>query len=271
MKVICVDDEQPVLDNFRLTVRGFSEIETLHLFKKGEEAIKWAEKNPVDVAFLDIEMSDINGIELARRLKKIDRNIRIVFVTAFEQYALQAFNVEAIGYLLKPYTRDEVKKELEKASLIRPRPKKKVEVKTIPNFVVLVDGKVLYLEREKVKELFALLIDRAEAGITAGDAIACLWPERPADEKTQTLYRVTFHRLIESLKEAEIENIIGTEGRRKFIIKEQIECDLYHILSGNTEYIKKHNGDYMSEYSWAESRNAQLIRIKDDIINDMKK
>lgn len=56
MRVICVDNENPVLDNFRLTAEGIVEIDTLKLFRKSEDALKWAEDHPVDVAFLDIEM-----------------------------------------------------------------------------------------------------------------------------------------------------------------------------------------------------------------------
>ena len=82
MKVIYVDDETALLDNFRMTVEGLSMVEELNLFRKSEEALKWAQDHPVEVAFLDIQMPGINGIELAKRLKGIDRNIRIVFVTA---------------------------------------------------------------------------------------------------------------------------------------------------------------------------------------------
>ena len=127
MKVIYVDDETALLDNFRMTVEGLSMVEELNLFRKSEEALKWAQDHPVEVAFLDIQMPGINGIELAKRLKGIDRNIRIVFVTAYEQYALEAFGVDAIGYLLKPYFREDVEKELEKASYIGSRPKKKMK------------------------------------------------------------------------------------------------------------------------------------------------
>ena len=262
MKVICVDDEQPILDNFRMKVKDFPEIESLQLFSDGNEALKWAEINQVDTAFLDMEMTNMTGIELAKRLKAIDKNIRIVFVTAFEQYALDAFGVDAIGYVLKPYTREEIHKEIQKAALVRSRPPKRVVIQTIPNFVVSVDGKALHLDRAKPEELLALLVDRADAGITAGEAIACLWPGRPADESTQSLYRVTFHRLMEALKEAGIGHIIESEGRKRYIVKDQVDCDLYHILDGNTKEIKTYDGEYMREYSWAESRNAQLNSIK---------
>lgn len=265
MRVICVDDEQPVLENFRMKVKNFNEIESLHLFLDGESALQWAEKNSVDIAFLDMEMAGMNGIELAKRLKKIDCNIRIIFVTAFEQYALDAFKVDAIGYILKPYTSGEIKKELEKAALMRSRSKKRVEIQTIPKFIVFVDGNVLHIGREKTTELLALLVDCREAGLTAGEAISCLWQGRPADETTQTLYRVTFHRMMETLKEAGIEDIIVSKGRRKYIREDLVECDLYRILDGKMKGMQNYGGYYMKEYSWAETRNAQLYSIKETL------
>ena len=267
MRVICVDDEKPVLENFKSKVKDFSEIKNLELFQSAKAALKWVELNPVDVAFLDMEMPQMSGIELARELKKIDRNIRIIFVTAYDQYAMDAFRVDALGYLLKPYTREEIRHELEKASLMRSKPKKSVKIQTIPDFVVLVDGAPMHFDRMKPEELLALLVDRAEAGVTAGEAIACLWPERTADENTQTLYRVTFHRMMEALKEAGIEHIIGSEGRKRFILTEQVDCDLYRLLSGSINELQNYCGEYMKEYSWAESRNAQLNSIKDAIKN----
>ena len=267
MRVICVDDEKPVLENFKSKVKDFLEIKNLELFQSAKAALKWVELNPVDVAFLDMEMPQMSGIELARELKKIDRNIRIIFVTAYDQYAMDAFRVDALGYLLKPYTREEIRHELEKAFLMRSKPKKSVKIQTIPDFVVLVDGAPMHFDRMKPEELLALLVDRAEAGVTAGEAIACLWPERTADENTQTLYRVTFHRMMEALKEAGIEHIIGSEGRKRFILTEQVDCDLYRLLSGNINELQNYCGEYMKEYSWAELRNAQLNSIKDAIKN----
>lgn len=262
MRVICVDDEQPVLDNFKIRVSTFTQIQSLHLFSEAKEALAWVKENPVDVAFLDIEMGGINGVDLARRMKEIDRDIRIFFVTAHEKYALEAFRVDALGYILKPYSKQDLQEAFEKAELMKSRKKRRVVIQTIPNFCVSVEGKNLHINRSKVEELFALMVDRAEAGVTARDAINCLWPERLADENTMSLYRVTFHRLLDCLKEAGIDYIIGNEVRKKYIRVEEVDCDLYHILAGNRENIQNYAGEYLKEYSWAESRNAQIDSIK---------
>ena len=110
MNVICVDDEKPILENFKSKVKDIPENIHLELFQSPKAALEWVELHPTDVAFLDMEMPQMNGIELATELKKLDRDIRIIFVTAYEQYALDAFRVDALGYLLKPYTKEEIRK-----------------------------------------------------------------------------------------------------------------------------------------------------------------
>lgn len=263
MRVIYVDDEQPALDTFRLKAKGLAKMESLCLFSDCEEAIAYAEKNRIDVAFLDIEMADMGGIELAGRLKKIDCNIRIFFMTAFEQYALDAFGVKALGYIMKPYTREEIEDALDTAALMRSRPRRRVEIETIPNFTVRVDGNRLALGGKK-QELLALLVDKGEAGLTTGEAIACLWQDRCADEKTQTLYRVTFYQLMDELKKNGIDDIIRLDDKSKYIVKDMVECDLYRILDGEADGLKKYGGYYLKEYSWSETRNGQLDSLKEE-------
>lgn len=262
MKVIYVDDERPALETFRSKAKDLPEIESLCLFSDVDEALGYTEDNKIDVAFLDIEMPDMSGIMLAKKLKEKDRNIRLFFMTAFEQYALDAFGVKALGYIMKPYTKAEIKDALETAALMRSRPKKKVEIETIPNFSVCINGNRLALGGKK-QELLALLIDRGDVGLTTGEAIACLWEERPSDEKTQTLYRVTFHQLMNELKKNGIEDIIGSDEKGKYIVKDMVECDLYHILDGESEGLKSYDGYYLKEYSWSEVRNGQLNRLKE--------
>lgn len=260
MHIIYVDDEQPALDNFRLTVAGLPGIDSLHLFLNGEAALGWISEHMVDAAFLDMEMPGIHGLELARKIKELNVNIRIIFVTAYREYAMEAWNVDATGYVLKPYTSGDIEKELRKCTY-HPLPSQRIVIHTIPNLTVTVDGIPLHLGRAKVRELFALLVDRGERGITSGEGIAYLWPDRPNDSNTLALLRVTYKRLADALEEAGIGHIITSKGNRRFLRVEQVDCDLYRILSGDRQTAQKYDGQYLQEYSWAEERNGQLYRM----------
>ncbi len=261
MRLICVDDEQPALDNFTLTVRNFSEIASLELFRDPDAALQWVRENPVDGAFLDIELPGRRGLDLAREMCRIRPEMRVVFLTAYHQYAMEAWETDALGYVLKPYSAEDIRKQLDRMVRYRPMPKHRVEIRTIPSLSITVDGDPLYLKREKARELFALLVDRGEGGITTGEGISCLWPERPNDRDTGALFRVTFMRLSEALREAGIGHILTSVGNRRALRTDQVECDLYRLLKGDLEAEKLYCGQYLQEYSWAEDRNAQLHRM----------
>lgn len=260
MHIIYVDDEQPAIDNFRLTTENFPEIRTLHTFRCGEAALEFAQQNTVDVAFLDMEMPGIHGLELARKLKEHDEGIRVVFVTAYSQYALDAWGVNATGYLLKPYTATDIRRELAKC-VYRPLPSHQVVIQTIPNFAVVVNGVPLHISGAKPRELLALLVDRGERGVTAGEGISCLWPDRPNDTGTQSLFRMTFKRLSAAMETAGAGYILDSRENRRFIKVEEVDCDLYRILAGDRQTARRYDGEYLREYAWAEERNGQLSRM----------
>lgn len=257
MHVIYVDDEKPALDNFRLTTVKFDEIVSLSMFQDGSEAFAYVQEHTVDVAFLDMEMPGLHGLELAKKIKEFDSNIRVIFVTAYSQYALDAWGVDATGYLLKPYTAADIHKELAKC-IYRSLPSQQVVIQTIPNFSVQVNGIPLHIPGAKPRELLALLTDRGEAGFSAGEGIACLWPERANDASTQSLLRMTYKRLLDTLESAGAGHILTSRENRRFLKVDAVDCDLYRILAGDKQAARAYHGQYMQEYSWAEERNAQL-------------
>lgn len=83
LKVINVDDELIGIKSFEKIIRDIDDADYLGGFDNPFKVIEFAKNNPIDVAFLDIEMPEMNGIELAKELKKIDINIQIVFVTGY--------------------------------------------------------------------------------------------------------------------------------------------------------------------------------------------
>ena len=262
MKIIYVDDEAPARINFRLTAEPLGGVDELHMFDNAQGVLDWLQEHDADVAFLDLELGGgVGGLELARQLQQQKPATNIVFVTAYSEHALEAFGVGAIGYVLKPYTREDIHRELVKASRIRPPYAVRVRIQTIPFLQVEVDGAVLHLSGGKTSELLALLVDRAGAGVSTSEAISCLWPNRPNDHNTSALMRMTAKRLMDALRKVDAAQIIGVGSREKWIVRDQVDCDLYRILDGDPQAARRYAGEYLRGYSWAEETNAHLAQI----------
>ena len=110
MIVIAVDDERFALENLVESIEQASPDAQIHRFRYPEDALDFAKANHVDVAFLDVEMIDMNGVELAERLKLYHPNINIIFSTGYGHYRDAAFDLHASGYLTKPITPEKVKR-----------------------------------------------------------------------------------------------------------------------------------------------------------------
>ena len=261
MNVIYVDDERLALECFEYEARTLKEIAQLKLFDNAEDALCFARQNDVDAAFLDIEMPDMSGLLLAKALRDIHPDICIIFVTAYSNYALEAFDVDAIGYILKPYDREAIEHALRKAVRMTPMQGKRICIQTIPTFMMTVRGKPVHFSSSKSEELLALLVDRAGRPMMPGEMISCLWPERTMDEKTAALLRMTYRRLVLQLRSMGAEDILLTQGKRRSLNTEMIECDLYQILGGDKQAASRYAGEYLREYSWAEMTNAMLDNI----------
>ncbi len=101
MRCIAVDDEPLALELMEAYIAQVPGLDLLETFTDAISAWGFLKKNQVDVVFLDIQMPDINGIQLAKSLDR--KNPMIIFTTAFSKYAVEGFNVEAVDYLLKPF------------------------------------------------------------------------------------------------------------------------------------------------------------------------
>ncbi len=114
MNILAVDDEQASLSLLRKALIKVLPEESPRFFLTAEEALSYARKVPIDVAFVDIEMgSDMNGLEFAGQLAAIKADTNIIFVTGYMQYMDAAFEMYASGYVKKPVRVARMKQELE--------------------------------------------------------------------------------------------------------------------------------------------------------------
>lgn len=116
MKVLIVDDEKPARDRLRQLLDDFDEYEVVAEAGNGEEAISLAAETTPDIVLLDIRMPGLDGIEAAHHLNKLESPPAIVFATAYDEYAIDAFDARAIGYVLKPVRRERLAGALEQAA-----------------------------------------------------------------------------------------------------------------------------------------------------------
>ncbi len=115
IRTIIVDDEKPARQELSFILSKIKSIKIVGTCTSAEEALKLAQKEQFDVAFLDIHMPGMNGIDLAFKLQEISEHTTlIVFVTAYDEYAVSAFETNAIDYILKPFDEERLQKTLQK-------------------------------------------------------------------------------------------------------------------------------------------------------------
>ena len=254
MRIIAVDDEKIALDSLSSAIKAIVTEDEVVSFRYPEDAIDYARENACDIAFLDIEMVGMSGVELAAELKKFNSEINIVFCTGYGNYRDAAFELHASGYLMKPITPEKVKHELE--NLRRPIfEKKRVKVQTFGNFEVYVDGKPLAFKYRRTKELFAYLVDRVGAMCTVGEITGIIFEDEGGRED---YFQKLRRDLLSTLEEVGCANAIVHKRGMLGVVVSELQCDYYDCLSGKKDFSSCYFGEYMSQYSFAEYTTAQL-------------
>ena len=217
------------------------------------------EKLP-DVVFSDIELPGINGLSLAVKVKNAAPEARIIFVTGYPQYALEAYRRHVNGYLLKPVDAEMVRKELDAQRLPIHEPEPgKLEVRCFGPFEVFWHGEPVIFERKQSKELLAFLIDRRGSACTAEEIAAALWEDEGNMTAAKTRIRTILRDLKTTLEKIGMENLLIRERRQLAIRRELVDCDYYRMLDGEIDAINAYHGQYMPEYSWAEPTAGYLF------------
>ena len=250
MKVLLVDDEELQLLRLKNVCSKLMPEDELLCYTNPKQAYDENEENKIDIAFLDIEMPLINGIALAKKLKKINPQINIIFVTAYNNYAVDAYSLHASGYVMKPVTESKIKKEIDglryAPEVKTPDNGKLLQVKCFGNFEVFKDGVPLKFHRQKSKELFAYLVDREGASTNMNELNAVLW-----EEDKNSYLRNLIVDIQDTLKEVGAQDVFIKRYNECFIDTTKIDCDAYEFKNNNPDAIRAYRGEYMIQYSWA--------------------
>ena len=254
MIAIAVDDEVLMLGALVAAIDASPDIREVNSFSDCEEALSFVKENAVDIAFLDINMRGMGGLALAEKILATRPACKVVFCTGYEEYAIPAFKLHASGYLMKPVSEEDVQAEIDNIKGMRLR-EKPLTVKCFGNFEVYVKNEKLVFKRLKTKELFAFLVDRNGAGMTAKQICAALFPEDVDDSKNTAYIRQLILDLKNTLKSVGAEGVLCHETPCYRVDTSLLKCDyISHLETGKPEF----HGEYMTQYSWAEDTCAML-------------
>ena len=258
MRILVVDDEVMVLEETRNTIETVCRKAEVVIAGNWRYALKLAEEKPVDVAFLDIEMPGMNGLELSQKLKKINPDTNIIFVTAYSEYALDAFSMYASGYLMKPILEKDV--ELALQNLRRPVScdDGRLKVQCFGNFEVFYENRPVPFARAKAKEIFAYLVDLKGASANTGELCAVLWEDSTEIERNRHYLRNLITDIRKALHGCHAEDVFISKRNQFAVDVRKFDCDYYEFLRGDTSEINHYRGEYMKQYSWAEFRSGEI-------------
>ncbi len=273
LRAIVVDDEELSVKRLKRILTESGEVESCVTFLDPREAYDFVKTNPIELAFLDISMPEINGTKLSSLLHDLDGSIEVVFVTGYDEYALQAFDMGALDYLLKPVTAERLSKTMDKVRKIHrstAAAQPTIEVLLFNGFKIYqrdLDKEPLKLRSPKTEELFAFLI--CKGTVSREEIIDTLWSGLEPDKAWKNLNSTLYY----------IRKAIGTStikaSRNEIRVEEgSINCDLYefdrllkqirYAPEKRTEWFKQAEAMYTGaflkgkDYEWATDKTRQL-------------
>ncbi len=261
MTTISVDDQVQVAEEIVSMMKEIDPSGEHTPFSDPEDALDFIEDAKPDVAWLDIEMPGISGLELSMEIKKVSPLTNIIFVTGHEKFAYQSYQLHPSGFILKPVTKEALEREL--ANLRNPVEFKKsglIKAQCFGNFEVFdKDGQAMKFKRSRSKELLAYMVDRRGAMCTLGELVGILFEDREGDKALKKQIRVFIYSLKDDLKRIGAEEVLVKGWNAYGVDASLIDCDYFKFLEGDNQAVNSFMGEYMIQYSWAEMTMGELI------------
>ncbi|GED17489.1 response regulator [Aneurinibacillus migulanus] len=286
MRVILVDDERLALQQLRKALEcDVSGIQVIGMFSDPAHVVEDIKKLQPDAVFLDIHMPEISGLKLGEQLQELVPSIEIVFVTAYDRYAVQAFEMYALDYVMKPIQSSRLQKTVQRLrEKIETGEDNKQELE--PPFICCFNQLRFQLPGEeaqtvkwrtsKAQELFTYLLHHRERVIDRNTLIELLWPDFEMDRAAKQLYTTAYH-IRQTLKSNRMEAVSISSGDleagyRLTVGEVRIDTEEWenkvkqlgpidlHNVAQHEQALKLYKGDYLGdyEYMWAEQERERL-------------
>lgn len=285
LNVVIIDDERPAIRALEFLLKDYSDINIVGKYTNAEIAITEMESLKPHVVFLDISMPKLSGMEVTLKLSQINEAIEIVFITAFEQYALEAFELEALDYILKPITPERLEITIQrirkKNKVNEPIPERKFRIKCLGGLQVAWENQEpIKWRAKKTKELFAFLLHNEGKTIPKQEILDQLWYEEMGEKALLQLYNGIYY-IRKTLEEYGVDKSVLSISSNYTLKLGRVEYDIAQVKAlektkeiGELEKMEQlFLGEYLEgeNYSWAEAERESFINLHQNCLLRMAK
>jgi len=283
MRALLVDDESLALKDLERQLLKIGEIEIAGAYRNAESAIQQATLLKPDVVFLDIDMPEISGLEAAEILQSVLPGIPIVFVTAYEEYAVKAFELQALDYVLKPVNQERLARTVQriKQQLSEAGQQTKAPLAaTVRCFQRLhIDygkGEPFPWRTARSQELFAYMVYKRNQPVRKDILLEILWPHAEYKKGFTQLY-TTIYQIRKSLEAAGLDIRLTNSGSDYYLNLGLSRCDVqvweemketlpplsHESADRYAQWLEAYTGHFLDEheYLWAENEKLRLRDI----------
>ncbi|MBO5736685.1 MAG: response regulator [Clostridia bacterium] len=265
MRILIVDSSAEEAEKLAKIVRTAFPNALIDVEGEEEEACYLVERKEYSAVLTETKRKNFNGLRFARSVHERSPQTRVIFVTNDPSFAVPAFKTRAVGYLVTPISKEDLREEFVDLGLFGGE-NHKVEAKTFGNFEMFCDGEIIQFGRAKSKELLAYLIDKNGTTATGSELIVNLWEDKDVDRTTRSM----LHNLVTDIKKTllsyGISEIFETKRNAFRIKKETIVCEYFDLLDGKEDAARKFKGEYMSAYAWAEFTIGRLENLVENAL-----
>ena len=257
MHTITVDDEQIAVNSLLRILRKINPDGQHEGVIRAEQFINYINSHDVDVAFIDVDLYDANGIALTRQLAKTHPKLNVILYTGHPEFKPDALDLFVSGYLVKPVTQPDLEQVLAHLRY----PVRNVKVQCFGFFEVFVNDKPLKFGRKDSKEVFAYLVDRRGAEVSDEMIRYLLWSEEEDNDKKRTYVRNIIYDIRNTLASVGVEEIIISHQGYYCINVNKIKCDYYDWLNGIAVPTAQLH-EYMEQFSSWSALTKQVLFSK---------
>lgn len=284
MRVVIIDDEKYAQENLKMKLSSYKNIQLVGMFLDAKSFLENVNQLDVDVIFLDVEMPEMNGLDILERLSTLPKQPAIIFVTAFKDYAIEAFEANALDYIVKPVTQERLEKALTRVKTTNKQVSEtntneltnteekpsiaNIDIRCLGSFSIKINGKEFntHWRTKKTEEMLAYLIYKRDEYVSKESLAELLWPDATRS-RSMSNFHVAFHYLQQYQKEFRYSLPIESKRSTIKFVSDQVKLDIHRfdsLIAIIEEKLKEAKLDYMHDFNHTEIK--ELIDLMEELV-----